>query len=382
MRRGLTFVLALLAAGLAGSALQAAPEPAPRVAAGARNLVLVTLDGLAWTEVFRGADPARAKNRAFVPGDELDAIDKAFIQPADRGRALLPFLHDVVARQGVLLGDRDNGGCVGVSNSQWFSYPGYNEILTGRADEAITSNEHGPNRNVTVLEWLNRTPGFASRVQAVASWFTFGDIINAPRSGVPVNAGWEGRPASPPMPGSREATLLSVSPHIPHIWRTVRFDAFTHAWALQALREDHPRVLYISYGETDDFAHDGRYDQTLWAAHRTDAFLAEVWAALQVDPVYAGKTTMIVTTDHGRGLGPEPGAWRHHGKPQHLRSDETWMAMIGPDIPAGGAPAPATCASASQIAATALTALGLDWRAFDPAIGQPLALRPAASPNR
>jgi len=91
---------------------------------------------------------------------------------------------------------------------------------------------------------------------------------------------------------------------------------------------------------------------------------------LQADPAYAGRTTLIVTTDHGRGVGNRE-AWRHHGKPAFAQSDAVWVAAIGPDVAPGRQPA-GDCASSSQIAATALTALGLDWRAFDPAAGRPL----------
>lgn len=348
-----------LAAGLGALAVS------PAMAAEDRRLVIVTLDGLHWTEVFRGADPARAADKGFV--ESPDPIAKAFVAPTDRARALMPFLHDVVAKQGVLLGDRDHGSCVALANDQWFSYPGYNEILTGKPDPAITSNEHGPNRNVTILEWLNRRPGFAGKVQAVTSWATFADIVNAKRSGVPVQAGWEAPPSRTPA----EAVLAKLQSETPQRWSTVRFDVFTQAYAVEALRHDKPRVLFVAFGETDDFAHEGHYDQTLWAARRTDVFLAELWTTLQADPVYAGKTTLIVTTDHGRGTGPDREAWKHHGKPQHVGSDATWIAAIGPSIVPGGRPS-GDCASTSQVAATALQALGEDWRAYDPAIGKPL----------
>lgn len=349
----------ILAAFVLAAALACGPA-----AAAERRLILVTLDGLNWTEVFRGAEPARAADRAYVPSDQAEAVRKAFVEPADRAAALMPFLHGVVARQGVLLGDRDHGSCVAVSNDQWFSYPGYNEILTGRPDPAITSNEHGPNRNVTVLEWLNHRAGFSGHVEAVTSWTNFRDIVNAPRSGVRVNAGWDGPPGT---------LLAKLQAETPHIWPEVRFDAFTHAYALDALRTRKPRVLYVAYGETDDFAHDGRYDQALWAARRADGFLAEFWTALQADPAYAGKTTLIVTTDHGRGVGG-PAAWKSHGKPQHSGSDATWVGILGPGV-APGRGARDGCRSTSQIAATALEALGLDWRAFDSAAGEPLAVR-------
>ena len=305
-------ILAVMVAGAVGAA---SAKPAPPASRGHQNVVLVTLDGLSWTEVFRGADEARAKTLAYVPADEADAIRRTFVEQTDRADALMPFLHGVVAKQGVLIGDRDHGSCAAVSNARWFSYPGYNEILTGRVDDTIASNDHGPNTNVTVLEWLNHQPGFSGRVQAVTSWSIFDDIINPKRSGVPLNAGWAGRPFHPLSAGSHAQAVQSLSDQSPRLWPTVRFDAFTHAWALEALHRDHPRMLYISYGETDDFAHDGRYDQVLWSARRTDGFLAELWRTLQADPFYAGKTTLIITTDHGRGMGSNAGSWRHHGKP-------------------------------------------------------------------
>jgi hypothetical protein len=357
MRRAIILIawlLALLAPASAGAA--------------ERRLVLVTLDGLDWTDVFRGADPQRAADRAFV---HEAALAKPFVEAADRRAALMPFLTEVVARQGVLIGDRDHGSCMAVANDKWFSYPGYNEILTGRADPSITSNEHGPNRNVTVLEWLNRRPEFAGRVQAVGSWRTFRDILNADRSGLPVNAGWEDAPTASPA----EAAIAKMQQGAPRIWATVRLDMLTHAYALEALKRTRPKVLYVAYGETDDFAHEGRYDLTLGAARRTDDFIAELWRTLQSDPDYAGRTTLIVTTDHGRGKG-RPDAWKHHGRPIHAESDATWTAIIGPDIAPGAKLA--GCAASNQIAATALKALGLDWRAYDPAAGAPLEIfRPA-----
>lgn len=350
-----------LAAALTATLLASVALPA-QAAAPERRLVLVTLDGLPWTEVFRGPAAERAADPAFV--SERVAIKKDFLDPADRRRALMPFLNTVVAKDGVLIGDRDHGSCAAVSNDQWFSYPGYNEILTGKPDPAVRSNEHGPNKNVTFLEWLNHRAGFEGKVEAVASWAAYTDIINAPRSGVLVNDGWDDAPARTPA----EAAIAKIQADAPRIWLTVRQDVFTQAYALEALKTRKPKVLYVAFGETDDFAHDGKYDQTLWAARRADGFIAELWKTLQADPVYAGKTTLIVTTDHGRGTEGKD-SWRHHGKP-FAGSDAVWIAALGPDVVSGAKPT--GCASSSQVAATALKALGLDWRTFDPTAGAPL----------
>lgn len=329
------------------------------------RLVLVTVDGLRWQEVFRGADPTLAADKALV--EDVPAIQARFLDPAERGRALTPFLHEVMGKQGVLIGDRDHGSCMGVTNDKWFSYPGYNEILTGKVDPKIVSNAPTPNANVTILEWLNGRKDFAGRVRAVTSWDVFTGILNVERSKLPLNAGW----ATPTPRTAYEAALGRIQSETPRRWSGVRFDVFTQGYALEALKHDKPRVLYVSYGETDDFAHDGRYDQMLISARRTDAFIAELWATLQADRAYAGRTTLIVTTDHGRGAGAIPTDWKGHGKPLWPRSDETWFAAMGPGI---GTTAPAGCGGANQVAATALRALGLDWKDFDPQAGAPLAI--------
>ncbi|MDP3852864.1 alkaline phosphatase family protein [Phenylobacterium sp.] len=350
-------ILGVLAAAMSLAAANAAAADS--------RVVLVTLDGLRWQEVFRGAETALAEDPTYV--EDRKAVKAAYLDPTDRKAALMPFLHEVVAKQGVLIGDRDNGSCARVTNDQWFSYPGYNEILTGRPDPAIRSNDPTPNANVTVLEWLNRQPGFKGKVAAFTSWNVFPAIINAERSGVPVDAGM----TTPKARTSFEAALGRMQTQTPRIWATVRFDVFTHNYALEALKRDKPRMVYISYGETDDFAHEGHYGLTLDAARRTDGFLRELWTALQADKAYGGKTTLIVTTDHGRGAGDKKGDWKSHGKVLWPRSDETWIAVIGPGVKAGLSKTP-QCAGADQVAATALTALGLDWKAFDPTAGAPL----------
>ena len=70
-----------------------------------------------------------------------------------------------------------------------FSYPGYNEMLTGHPDPKIDRNEFGTNPNVTVFEWLNRMPEFHGKV-AVTPHGMFQDIFNEKRSGLIMQTGW------------------------------------------------------------------------------------------------------------------------------------------------------------------------------------------------
>src|SRR5262249_27221449 len=150
------------------------------------------LDGFRWQEMFRGADEA-LMNREDGGVADVEGLKKEFWRetPEARREVLLPFFWTVVARQGQLFGNADRGSLARVTNGRNFSYPGYNEILTGAADPRIDSNDKRPNPNISVLEWLNDKPSYRGRVAAFGTWDVFPYILNRERSGLYVNAGWD-----------------------------------------------------------------------------------------------------------------------------------------------------------------------------------------------
>jgi hypothetical protein len=129
------------------------------------------------------------------------------------------------------------------------------------------------------------------------------------------------------------------------------------------LKRERPRVLYIGLGETDEFAHSGQYDQYLISGRRSDLYLRLLWQTIQSLPEYRGTTTMIVTTDHGRGNAPQ--GWKDHGA-EVAGSERIWIAVIGPDTPGLGERANVGPLTQGQVAATIAALLGLDYRAFAP----------------
>jgi hypothetical protein len=292
-----------------------------------KHVILITLDGLRWQEVFTGADGDLVSDDNFVDDPAVMLQRYWDDDPALRRQLLMPFFWSVIAEQGQLYGNRAHGSHVDVTNEHWFSYPGYNEILTGFADNRIDSNDKINNTNVTVLEFVNEQAGFRDSVAAFGSWDVFPYIINEQRSGIPVNAGYEF--ASNDRLSHTEIVLNELQAQIPGPWPTVRFDAFTHRYAMEHLRQYAPRFLYVAYGETDDFAHDGKYDAYLDSARRTDEFIEQIWNWLQSDERYRETTTMFITTDHGRGTEPRT-AWEGHGTDVD-GSNQIWFAAIGPD---------------------------------------------------
>jgi hypothetical protein len=336
-----------------------------------RNILLVTTDGLRWQEVFGGADRALLNKQHGGVADAA-ALSREFDRATRAGRreALLPFFWGVIDRQGHIFGDVEAGDDVRVTNGRNFSYPGYNEIFTGAADPGIDSNDKVPNSNVSVLEWLNRREEFRGRVAAYGSWDVFPFILNRGRSRLPVVAGWK-----PPTDGdlsAAERTIAELMAETTRLWEDCCYDSFTFRAALEYLKRERPRVLYIGLGETDEWAHAGRYDQYLKAAHGVDRSLRTLWETVQSMPEYRGTTTLIVTTDHGRGDAPVE--WKDHGR-KTKGSDRIWIAVMGPDTPvrppdARRRPPRAT---QSQIAATLAAFLGLDYRAFAPRAAPPIA---------
>ena len=108
----------------------------------------------------------------------------------------------------------------------------------------------------------------------------------------------------------------------------MRHDSYTFGLAVAHLRSERPRVVYLALGETDDWAHDGRYDRVLEALTRTDRHLEELWKWLQSQNDYRGRTHILITTDHGRGR--TPADWRSHGA-KIDGAQETWMAFVSAD---------------------------------------------------
>lgn len=327
------------------------------------NIFLITLDGLRWQELFSGADSLLIDDSGYVENPEALTQEFWDKDALKRREILMPFFWNVIAKEGQLYGNRKYGNSVDCTNKMLFSFPGYNEILTGAADdERINSNDKIPNPNVTVLEFLNNQPALKGKVAAFGSWDVFPFIINAERSGLPVNAGFDQARAEPLS--EKEVLLNEMITQIRGPWSSVRLDPFTHHYAMEYIKKNNPRVVYIAYGETDDFAHDGRYDQYIFATRMTDNFIRELWEFVQSHDQYKNKTTFLITTDHGRGTTPKS-EWKSHGS-KIKGAEEIWLAIIGPDTPASGEIRHSGQLYQNQVAATAAAFLGFEFKSGKP----------------
>src|ERR1051325_1432583 len=156
-----------------------------------KDVSLIVTDGFRWQEVFTGAEEMLMdKTNGGVR--DVPSLRKKFWRqtPEQRREVLLPFFWTQIAQHGQIYGNQAKGSIARVTNDKRFSYPGYNELFTGRADARIDSNKKIPNPNVTVFEWLQGRPGFSKRVAALATWDVFPSIFNCERSGITIWASW------------------------------------------------------------------------------------------------------------------------------------------------------------------------------------------------
>jgi Metalloenzyme superfamily len=334
-----------------------------------RNVVLIVADGLRGQEIFTGADSSLLNAKYGGIWDKPEELQKKFWREdvAERRAALFPFLWGTVASQGQIFGNQNKGSVARVTNGMGFSYPGYNEMLTGFPDKKIDSNAFGPNPNTTVFEWLNNTPELRGQVAIFATWGTFKDIFNEARSHLVMQVGWD-----PPYRGA----LTPQQELLNQLYRSTTkldsedvYDSFLQVPLVDFVKTKHPRVLFVGYGETDNWAHSGRYDLVLHSAHEFDRFVKELWETMQAMPEYRGHTTFIITTDHGRGSGLTE--WREHGV-GIKGSEDIWIAVMGPDTAPLGERQRTAPLTQSQIAATVASFLGLDYRRTVPAAAVPI----------
>ena len=328
------------------------------------NIIIITTDGFRWHEVFKGMDSAIANNSKFNQGDSSYIFKNYWSNNEnERRKKLMPFFWNTISNHGQLYGNRKFGNKVNNANPHWFSYPGYSEIMTGFADSTIDSNEFPPNPHITVLEFLNKQSKFKGKVAAFGAWDAFDRILNQRRSGIPVFSAFDTVGGKNPTPNEKLINAMMQDSYRP-FGNAECLDVFTHYAAMEYLRTKKPKVLYISYGETDEWAHHGYYRSYLDAAHLVDKWIKEIWTFVQSDPQYKNKTAIFITTDHGRG-DINKNEWTDHGS-GIADAYEIWFAAMGPNISPSGEQKNNVELFQEQFAQTIAKLLGITYKASHP----------------
>lgn len=309
-------------------------------------------------------DSTIAVNPAFNQKDSAGIFKKYWAAGRDeRRKKLLPFIWNTMAANGQIYGNRSFGNNVDNANPYWFSYPGYSEIFCGYVDTAINANAYPLNPHTNVLEYINHQPKFKGKVAAFGAWDAFDRILNEQRSRFPVVCGKDLCGGDTPDREQKLLNEMKLDSYNP-FGEAEYLDVFTHYAAMDYLQKKKPKVIYISYGETDEWAHEGHYKDYLDAAHQVDKWLNDIWNFVQQDAQYKNKTVLFITVDHGRGDVVKD-KWTSHNN-KIAGSHQIWFAAIGPGIPAKGEVKTSMQLYQKQYAATFAELLGLKFTCEHP----------------
>ena len=278
------------------------------------NVILVTWDGYRWQEFFGGPQKKILKVKKYSPDAAMLRARFGDNDPIKSRAKLMPFMWNVVAKKGQIYGNKKLGNKVTLTNGYKFSFPGYNEIFSGWGDRRINSNDYPYDPNYNIFDLLASKKEFENKIFAVATWDAFPRIINDKRNHVPVyvnmkvdsNGVLHSPSINKPLDITKWETQIPV--HNPY----AKADTLTYHFAKEYMHRYHPRFSFIGFDETDDYAHEGKYDAYLNTANTLDTYMQDLWNFVQSDPQYKDKTTIIITCDHGRGDIPAL-EWRHHG---------------------------------------------------------------------
>ncbi len=322
------------------------------------NVIVVTIDGLRWQELFGGADSMLINDTKATSDTLMAKLLYNGINESEKRRKLMPFLWSVVAQKGSILGNRNFGNYVNVKNIHAVSYPGYNEMFTGNEDASISSNSKVWNNNYTIFEKLNSIHPYKNKVAIFSSWDVFPYIFNTKRNNIYHNCGHDQLAIN----SITNAEINTVQMHLDEHGKSCRNDMLTYLAARNYIKDKKPKALVIGLGETDEYAHKNDYLNYLQKANEADKIIAMLWQQLQSMPEYKGNTSLVITTDHGRGMEKH---WTDHGA-NVKGSSQTWMAILSPNMLANGEALMSKQYYQKQIAATVAKLCNVGFDKSDP----------------
>jgi hypothetical protein len=351
----------LFLALMAGTGTGAAADPPGRLT---QNVILVTLDGVRVQEIFGGLDESIAAHDEKQVYSEIATARERYSgsTPQARRQALMPFFWNSLAPMGMVLGNPVHDNHVRVQNRVLWSTPGYTEMMTGAPRADVTDNDGLRHAYPTALEYARQALGLGfADVAQIGSWEGFSLAASSRDDAFLMVGAYDAVPE--PWATPETDYLADLRRQVMGLWEEGSNDAITFRMAMSFLQAKQPRVLWLALVNSDDWAHADRYDRYLEYLHLADSFLQDLWQIVESMDAYRGKTTVLITTDHGRGRKGDD--WAEHDA-AIPGSDDIWLAVIGPDTPDLGEVTTSGTIYQGQVAATLLAFLGLEMRTAAP----------------
>jgi len=234
------------------------------------NIVLIVIDGPRNSETW---------------GDEL--------------RRNIPYQNNLAKTEGVLFSNFYNDGIT-------FTLAGHTAITTGHYQKITNNGIENPEEPSVFQRYLSET-----KAPPTDSWIiTSKSKLHALKDCQNLN--WHGS-------------------YQPSIDTKDRVDEKTLTAALTKLEEFTPTLSMIHFRGPDTKGHANDWSGYIEKIKETDAHVAEIWDFLQSNEHYQGKTTLLVTADHGRHLDGIGSGFIGHGDSCN-GCKYIYLLAIGPDF--------------------------------------------------
>jgi hypothetical protein len=313
--------------------------------------VLITIDGVRAEDVFDGAD------LALGPGAQASKVGKP--------EAVMPRTHRLVATRGVALGsDRPGCGTVRTASGANVSLPGYLEIFTGRKTRC---RDNGCDRTDRATVFDEAAGAGLWPVASIGSWEVLDHAVSDGSQNVLVAEGTQRWPGPRPVMGGHMEELVSAGERADSYPGHAKYrpDVHTAAIALEYLRTAAPAVLHVGLGDADEWGHKNEYPKYLEAIAKADAFIGQVADTLEGMGDLGQRTTVIITTDHGRNQD-----FRHHAATSPTAA-RTFVIAFGARVQPRGVICSQRDVTLADVAPTVREILGLA-RDTSPEAGRPI----------
>ena len=255
-----------------------------------KNVILITLDGVRWQEFYHGVDHR--------------------IDPKHGGEKIFEKLGELTDPHSLVLGPESKCQTITVANWVKMSLPGYQSIFSGRFPLCF-SNSCARITTPTLFEGLTEK-GFAKKdIALFASWNTIDHAAISHMGKYFYNDLWNHNIGLENFPHPTHAKLNQAQGKDPTLWGNARKDRYTFEHAMLYLEREKPRFLTLSLLDSDEWGHLSQYDEYVNSLRTYDTWISELVERLGRMGEYGRNTTIIVTTDHGRGSDPDN--WGEHG---------------------------------------------------------------------
>ncbi len=297
-----------------------------------RHVVLVTIDGVMWQDVFGGRKDGQW---AIAP-------------------TRMPITLSAIRDQGVALGgapaDDTTCGVVKTAGGANISLPGYQEIL-GVRETTCRTNKCVGTKIPTLLD--DAASAGITPVASIGSWDVLTNAVTDHRHDVVLSLGTGTWTGPTPEQGSHLEALLKESEQTdtePGDFGSYRPDSLTSAIALEYFSTAYPRLLHVGLGDTDEYGHKDDRPAYFRSLREADDFIGDIVdeANDRLIPI-----TVVITADHGRAKN-----FRDHNA-RYPESRRSFLLAFGDGI----APKQETClehdVTLTDIGATVRALVGL-----------------------